>query len=231
VDLRLATDPVEPDEQAIEANLLDLAAAERAAEGVDAILHLAGNPRTSATWEEVRGANIEVTYNVFEAARRRGVGKVVFATTNHVLGFYNLEGAWPIGIEQPIRPDSYYGVSKAFGEALARFYSDAFGMSMICIRIGWFLPRPHVETARGLWISPRDMAQLVRLAVLTDRRFGIYNGTSNNSVGHWDLSNARVELGYAPQDDSNAFKDEIAPDTSPYVEPQAGARRAEQPAR
>ena len=116
------------------------------------MVHLSADPSTAATWADVRGTNIEATYNVFEAARRQGAHKVVFATTNHVMGFYNLEGAWPIPTDIAIRPDSLYGVSKAFGEALARYYSDAFDMSMMCIRIGWFTPqRPAIaQPARAV---------------------------------------------------------------------------------
>jgi hypothetical protein len=86
-----------------------------------------------------------------------------------------------------------------------------------------------VDTALGLWVSPRDLAQLVDLAIQTDRRFGIYNGTSNNSLGHWDLGNARAELGYAPVDDSAAFADQVRPDPNRYVQPRAGALKAEPP--
>jgi nucleoside-diphosphate-sugar epimerase len=101
--------------------------------------------------------NIDATHSVFEAARRRGIEKVVFASTNHVVGFYNLEAAWPIDTHAPIRPDSLYGVSKASGEALARYYSNAFGMSIICLRIGWYTPRaPSVRELNPLWISARD---------------------------------------------------------------------------
>lgn len=226
VDLRPPSVAAAADEEVLQADTADLAAAERVMHGgVDAMVHLAGNPATTASWDEVNHSNIEGTYSVFEAARRQGVPKVVFATTNHVMGFYNLEGAWPVRVDQPIRPDSYYGVSKAFGEALARYYADAFGMSMMCIRIGWFLERPRVKQSLGLWISPRDLAQLVRLCIESERRFGIYNGESNNSLGQWDLSAARSELGYAPVDDSAHYADEVEDDGQGYVRPQAGAER------
>jgi nucleoside-diphosphate-sugar epimerase len=226
VDLRVPSVPAAEHEQVLQADTADLATAERVMhDGVDAVLHLAANPATGATWEEVRRTNIEGTYAVFEAARRQRVPKVVFATTNHVMGFYNLEGAWPVRVDQPIRPDSYYGVSKAFGEALARYYADAFGMSMMCIRIGWFLEQPHVKDALGLWISPRDLAQLVRLCIESDRRFGIYNGESNNSLAQWDLTVSRAELGYAPVDDSAHYAEEVQEAASGYVRPTEGAER------
>lgn len=212
-------------EEFLRADVSQMTAAEDVARGAHAILHLAGQPSTGATWDSVRQANIEATYNVFEAARRHGVRKVVFASTNHVMGFYQLEQRWPIPTDGAIRPDSLYGVSKAFGEALARYFSDAFGMSMICIRIGWFTPRePHHPDLNPLWISAADLAQLVSLALETDRPFGIYNGTSNNPQQHWDLTSARQELGYAPRDDVSVYSADGQ--GSPYVDPRAGVLRA-----
>jgi nucleoside-diphosphate-sugar epimerase len=203
------------------ADVTDLAAAERAVAGAGAVVHLAGNPATSATWNEVRPANIDGTFNIFEAARRQGIHKVVFASTNHVMGFYALERSFPIDTRAPIRPDSLYGVSKAFGEALARYYSDTFGMSMICLRIGWFTPRlPANASLNALWISARDLAQIVRCCLETPRPFGIYNATSNNPQRQWDLATSREELGYAPVDDVTQV---MLPGEGPaYVDPRAG---------
>jgi nucleoside-diphosphate-sugar epimerase len=221
-DIRPATD-LQADEEFVQGDMADMAAAERMAAGAAAVLHLAANPSTHASWPEVRGANIEATYNVFEAARRAGARKVVFASTNHVMGFYNLEHAWPVGTDGPIRPDSLYGVSKAFGEALARYFCDAFGMSMVCLRIGWFTPgAPNVGELNPLWISPRDLAQIVRLCIDSPRPFGIYNATSNNPQHAWDLSSARDELGFVPQDDVSTLASD-GPGT--YVEPQSGVLR------
>jgi nucleoside-diphosphate-sugar epimerase len=224
-DLRPPAEDAAPDDF-VQADVQDLAAIQRACAGVDAVLHLAGQPSTSATWHEVRGANIEGTYNVFEAARRNGVRKVVFASTNHVMGFLNLEGAWPISVDSAIRPDSLYGVSKAFGEALARYYSDAFDMSMICLRIGWFTPRdPTASRHQPLWISARDLAQVVTLCLDSPRPFGIYNATSNNAQGHWDLERTRSDLGYAPQDDVTKLDLVASDDGVVYCDPCAGVLR------
>jgi nucleoside-diphosphate-sugar epimerase len=208
-------------------DVTDLAAAERAATGASAVLHLAGNPSTTATWDEVRPANIDGAFNVFEAARRQGIGKVVFASTNHVMGFYALEGRFPVDTRWAIRPDSLYGVSKAFGEALARYYSDTFGMSVICLRIGWFTPRvPSTTSLNPLWISARDLAQIVLRCLQTSRLFGIYNATSNNPQQNWDLQTSREELGYAPQDDVTHVA--LPGDDQVYVDPRAGVLRAAQ---
>ncbi len=197
------------DEESVQADIEDFAAVTRMVEGVDAIVHLAADSYTHATWKAVRGPNIDGAYNVFEAARLAGVYKIVFATTNHVMGMYDREQAWPIHPEQPVRPDGYYGVSKAFGEALAHYYADAFKMSVICLRIGWFLERPHNETALRMWLSARDLGQLVHLSLETPQQFGLYYGVSNNQQRKWDIENARQELGYNPVDDSEAFASEI----------------------
>jgi NAD+ dependent glucose-6-phosphate dehydrogenase len=226
VDVQPPPEALVEGEEFVQADMIDARAAEDVARDASAVVHLSANASTSATWSDVRGTNIEATYNVYEGARRQGVNKVVLATTNHVVGFYNLEGAWPIATNVAVRPDSLYGVSKAFGEALARYYSDAFGMSMMCVRIGWFTnQRPAIRDLLGLWISSRDLAQLIGLCLESPRTFGIYNGTSNNSQHHWDLRTAREELGYAPVDDVNDVIDPAALRDQAYVEPQAGVLR------
>ena len=225
LDVREPATPLEHEEDFTLVDMADLTAVAAALEGVDAVLHLAGQPSTSAAWSSVLKDNIEATHSILEAARRRGIARVVFASTNHVVGFYNLEEAWPIDTRVPIRPDSLYAVSKACGEALARYYADAFDMSIICLRIGWFTPRqPSIASLNPLWISPRDLAQIVQLSLHTQVRFGIYNATSRNAAfAHWDLQSARDELGYEPQDDVSAVASETDP--SVYVDPRAGVLR------
>ena len=227
VDLKPLGEPATEGEEFVQADVSDLAAMEQAAQDVQAVIHLAGNPSTSGTWDEMRGPNIEGTYCVYEAARRAGATKVILASSNHVMGFYYLEGKWPIRTDQPIGPDSIYGVSKAFGEALARYYSDTFDMSMICLRIGWFTPRePTVRSLKSLWISARDLAQEIGLCLESAEKFAIYNGTSNNSQAHWDLQTARDELGYKPVDDVSKLGLPADGDTDqPYCEPPAGVLR------
>ncbi len=202
-------------EEGIQGEIEDSDAVMRMVEGVDAIVHLAAERSAFAGWEAVRGPNIDGTYNIFEAARRTGVSKVIFASSNHAMGMYDQDKAWPIFPNQPVRPDGYYGVSKAFGEALARYYADAFGMSMICLRIGWVLDRPHNEMALRMWLSPRDLGQIVRLSVETPQRFGLYYGVSNNQRRKWDIENVRRELGYAPVDDSEEFAATVLASASP----------------
>lgn len=176
-----------------------------ALQGIDAIVHMAADPHTSAPWESVLPNNIIATYNLFEAARQAGVRRIVFASTNHVMGMYDRDAQWPIYADQPVRPDSLYGVSKAFGENLGRFYYDQYGLSVICLRIGWMLPEPRDEISRWMWLSPRDCAQVVSRALETDLGYGVFYAISANSNRHWDITATMEFLGYRPEDDAERF--------------------------
>ena len=183
---------------------------------LDSIIHLAGNPNVNANWESVLSANIVGTRNIFEAAREYQIRRVIFASSNHVTGAY--EGFEPnlhlhmqpeppkISIQDPIRPDSDYGVSKAFGEAVARYYAARWGIEAICLRIGAVLSNDDPTTdarLRKVWLSHRDLIQLVEKSLIAKVTFGIYYGVSNNKGAFWDISNARAELGYEPVDDGS----------------------------
>jgi NAD+ dependent glucose-6-phosphate dehydrogenase len=183
-------------------DLEDMPALENAMQGIDAVVHMAADPAIDATWESVLHNNIIGTYNVFEAARQAGVQKIIFASTNHVMGMYDRDGMWPIFADQPIRPDSLYGVSKAFGEALGRFWYDQHGVSVICLRIGWMLPEPHDEIARWMWLSPRDCAQIVSRAIDSDIGFDIVYAISQNATRRWDITKTIEHFGYHPEDDA-----------------------------
>lgn len=184
---------------------------------LEAIIHLAGDPSPQASWESVLKSNIIGTRNIFEAARELEVPRVVYASSNHVAGTYhgyepNLykytePGPPLISPEDPIRPDSDYGLSKAFGEAVARYYSDRWGVKAICLRIGAVLkdddPTKQPENRR-IWLSYRDLVQLVDKSLTAEINFGIYYGISNNKNAFWDISNARADLGFEPADDGAA---------------------------
>ena len=209
--------PNPPVDDVVTGDVSDFAAMQRAVAGVDAVVHLAADPRTTAPWDSVLPNNIIGTYNVFEAARQAGVRKIVFASTNHVMGMYDRDHQWPVYSHLPVRPDSLYGVSKAFGEALGRYYADRYGISVICLRIGWFLSEPHDEISRWMWLSPRDCAQIVWRALESPLPFGIFYAISNNSGRHWDITDAMELLGYRPEDDAERFftdTAETAPDAS-----------------
>lgn len=190
-------------EEAMRGSIFDLEDILRAVQGVDAIVHMAVSWEDRGTFRQFE-VNLPGIYNIYEAARRQGVRKVVYASTNHVTGMYEQEGIYTTPDMSP-RPDSFYGVSKALGEILGRYFTDHHDMSVICLRIGSFRPKPTTPRALATWISPRDMVQLVHCALEADVRYGIYYGISNNTRRYWDLSNAQQELGYKPQDDAEAY--------------------------
>lgn len=179
-------------------------------DGIDTVWHLAADPAVPASWESVHQNNIVGMYNVLEAARQAGVRRIVFASTNHVMGMYDRNAEWPVYAGMPVRPDSYYGVSKAFGENLGRYYHDEWGLEFIALRIGWFLPAPPSldwggEVGRAMWLSPRDCAQLFRRATESEVPFGIFYAISANPDRRWDITDTIVKLGYRPQDSWERF--------------------------
>ena len=183
---------------------------QRICEGIDSIVHLAGEPSTGSSWPVVLKANIEGTYGIFEAARLAGVKRVIFASSNHATGYYEKESIYTKP-DMLARPDSLYGVSKAFGEDLARFYVDEYGLKAFCLRIGSFQPNDSVlnrssDRILSTWLSHGDMVQLIQCCLEADSTdFGIYYGISNNTRAYWDIQNARDELGYSPEDDAEDF--------------------------
>ena len=182
----------------------------KATAGIDTVIHMAGNPDDKAGFEEVMGVNIQGTYTTFEAAKRSGVNQIIFASTNHVTGYYEIEGVYTTP-DMPVRPDGYYGVSKVFGEALGRYYADAFGISVICLRIGTCRSEDAVikrknDRILSTWLSLRDTVHMVKRSIEAESiKFGIYYGISNNTRASWDIRNAREELGYDPQDNSENY--------------------------
>lgn len=185
----------------------------RELEGVDTLIHLAADPSPWATWESVLENNIDGAYKVYEAVRQAGVKRVIFASTNHVTGILT-EKVIDMDHNAPIRPDSFYGVSKAAGEALGRYYSDRHGISVLNYRIGWL---PHVQTEREIidvfkdrkdayplmWLSVDDCIEAFRRGIEApeELKFGTYYIMSNNRDRLWDMTNAKEELGYQPKDD------------------------------
>ncbi len=187
-------------------SVADLAAMAAAVAGVDAVVHLAGDPEVDATWESVLEKNIQGVYCTYEACKNAGVKRVVFASTNHVTGFYEQEGMYTTP-EMPVRPDSLYGASKAFGESLGRYYVDRYGLEVVCLRIGSFQPDSAIverqsDRILSTWLSHRDCVQLVQCSIEADVRCGIYYGISANTRAYWDIQNARQDLGYTPQDNA-----------------------------
>ncbi|MER6789175.1 NAD(P)-dependent oxidoreductase [Streptomyces sp. NPDC000658] len=206
LDLR----PIEGEPEAIVADLADKAAVREAVRGVDAIIHLAGIS-LEAPFEKILTANIAGTYNLYEAAHDEGVQRVVFASSNHAVGFTpRPRGEDPlIPIDTPHRPDTFYGLSKSFGEDLAQLYWDKHGLESVSVRIGSCFAEPTSVRMLSVWLSPADGARLLH-AALTAENVGhtVVYGSSANTRLWWDLSTARA-LGYEPRDDSEPYAQKL----------------------
>lgn len=201
-----------------QADIADLAAIEDAFRGVDAVVHLAAEVSGSAPLDALLGPNIVGTYNVLEASRRAGVRRVVLASSgatvtalereepvaSPVSGRYEGLAGWPMATHETIRPGSLYGVSKVWGEALARYYSDVHGLSAICLRIGnvTAADRPRTPRDFAVWCSQRDVVRMIELAIAAPDtlRFDVFFVNSRNRWGYRDLEHARAVLGFEPLD-------------------------------
>lgn len=207
------------------ADLADAQAIEQAVAGCQAIVHM-GGMSVEGPFGPILQANILGVYNLYEAARKQGVKRVVFASSNHVTGFYRQSDT--ITPAHPPRPDSMYGVSKAFGEDLSRMYFDRYGIETACIRIGSAFAEPKDRRMLASWLSFDDLHRLIS-ACLTTPVLGhtIIFGMSDNAVGWWDNASVR-HVGYVPQDSSDVFRDAVyartpEPDlSSPAVQFQGG---------
>lgn len=191
-------------EEIVTANLTDLDAMRAAVRGTDAVVHLAASPGMKDPWEEILPNNLIGHYNTLEAMRLEGVPRMIFATTNHVTGINEREKR-PCYPDMPVRPDSLYGASKAWGEALARYYVDEYGLAAICLRIGSFQPEPKDVRQLSTWLSHRDMAQLTWRSIETPLRWGIFYAISGNTRRYWDIGPTQDALGYVPEDDGERF--------------------------
>ena len=179
--------------------LEDAAAVHSLVEGVDAVIHL-GGVSTEQPWDPILQGNIVGTYNLYEALRKHGVKRVVFASSNHVTGFYRQDEV--VSPSEPMRPDGLYGLSKAFGESLSRLYFDRYGIETACVRIGSSFPEPRNRRMLATWMSYDDLERLV-IAALTTPVLGhtVMYGMGDNTTTWWDNTSAR-HVGYRPQDSS-----------------------------
>jgi uronate dehydrogenase len=194
------TDRVRPadlrdDETFIAADLADPAQVAEICRDIDGILHFGGYSVEGA-WDDILQANIIGCYNLFEAARMAGVGRIVFASSNHAVGFY--PRSQTIAPDVTARPDSRYGVSKVFGEALGALYADKHGLRVTCLRIGNVADAPVDVRRLSIWLKPEDLVQLCRIGLdHPDIHFEILYGASDNARAWWDNSRA-FALGYRP---------------------------------
>lgn len=206
-----------PDEKFVAADLAQLDQVEKVVDGVEGIIHLGGFS-VEGPWETILQANIIGCRNLFEAARRKGVERIVFASSNHAVGFYPRYQR--IGAEAKVRPDSRYGVSKAFGEALAALYADKHRLRVLCLRIGNVGDKPLDRRRLAIWLHPEDLVQLVRIGLEhPEVRYEVFYGMSANERAWWDNSRAHA-FGYRPAHRAEDFREEaltaqakLAPDS------------------
>ena len=197
--------PAGPGEEAAVCDLGDAAGLERLCAGIGAIIHFGGRS-TEAPWETILQANITGFVNLYEAARKSGVQRLLFASSNHAIGFY--KNTETIDHTAPPKPDSRYGLSKAFGEDLAKYYALKHGIRGLGIRIGSSFPEPVNARMLSTWLSYADLDRLLMTGLTADYSFEIVYGVSRNTRSFWDNSNA-YRLGYDPQDNSEVFAEKV----------------------
>ncbi|WP_459614562.1 NAD-dependent epimerase/dehydratase family protein [Bordetella sp. 2513F-2] len=212
--------PPGPGEELLPCDLADGPAVMELVRGTDAIVHL-GGISVERPFEEILPANIQGTYHIYEAARVHGVRRVVFASSNHVIGFYPQGQVLDANV--PLRPDGYYGLSKAFGENLSRFYYDRYGTETVCLRIGSSFPEARDRRMLVTWLSYDDLTQLVVRSLFTPGvGHTIVYGASANRDSWWDNREAR-HLGFEPKDSSEPFR--AAVESQPQPDPDDPATR------
>ena len=206
--------PAQSHEEVVVCDLADKAAVDRLVEGCDAIVHL-GGISVERPFEQILEANIKGIFHIYEGARRHGVKRVVFASSNHVIGFYKQNERIDDAAQR--RPDGYYGLSKSFGEDMAQFYFDRWGIETVSIRIGSSFPEPLNRRMMSTWLSYRDLTTLVEKSLFTpDVGHTVVYGASANRDVWWDNSGA-AHLGFVPQDTSEVFRDKV--EAQPPVAP------------
>jgi len=211
--------PAADGEEAIQADLADRDAIDALVAGCDAIVHFGGIMRED--WDAILGANVVGLYNLYEAARRHGVKRIVYASSNHATGFYGTDQV--ISPSDPVRPDTLYGLSKTWGENIARLYFDRYGIETACLRIGSAFAEPRDLRMLATWLSYDDLERLVH-ACLTAPRVGhtIIYGVSRNSRCFWDNTSAG-HIGYAPQDSADDYRAALEAKLPPLAPTDDGA--------
>lgn len=213
-----------PGVETVLADISDLDAIRPAFDGVHTVVHLAADIRTDSPWEVIHPNNIVGTYNVFEAARQAGVQRIVFASSGSVMAgvqreepykaiaegrYADVPAQWPLFDHRSmVRPVGLYGVSKVFGEVLARYYVDVSPLSILCLRIGWVGERPTQPVHFANWCSCRDAVQMIARAIQAppELRYDIFFVTSENRWSYRDLTHAREVLGFVPQDRAEDYR-------------------------
>lgn len=194
-------------EEVVIGELSDASRLMTAMDGVDVVLHFAGIA-DEAPFGDILTSNIVATYSVFEAARQAGVRRVVYASSHHIIGCS--PAGQEIGTDDPVRPDTFYGLSKVFGEGIGRLYHDKWGLEVISLRIGAFRPEPEDLRHLSVWLSHPDGIELLRCSVLIkDVSYLVVYGVSANTRSWWDNETAAAQLGYQPKDDAEDFASRV----------------------
>jgi nucleoside-diphosphate-sugar epimerase len=190
----------------IQADVSDLDAMRVLCHGIDTVIHLAADPSPSAAWESLLPRNVIAVYNIFQAAHENGCRRVIFASSVNAISAYAAD--LQVKTSMPVRPANLYGATKAWGEAVASCYADQKNLSAICLRFGGVATASRIEGLAAdnpnldILITLDDLTRLVAASVRTEQHFGIYHGISDNRFKRLDISNARQEIGYDPQDDA-----------------------------
>ena len=193
-------------------DIIDSAAVRAAMNGVHAVIHLAGCTTEAGIDDQIAG-NITGAWTVFEEARKAGIARVVFASTHHVVGHYPRSRR--IGTDALLRPDSRYGLTKAFGEHVGAFFADQFGLRVLSIRIGFLGEKPIDRRRLSVWISPRDLVQLMQIGIEHPAlRHAVVYGVSDNARSFFDNAEA-YRLGYRPQDSADGYAQAIMDSVPP----------------
>ncbi len=224
IDLR----PAEGFEDCLVADMTDLEAIQHAFDGIDIVVDFANNPAGNLSWEDAYANNIHATFNSMRAAQEAGVKRYIYTSSNRATEEYqqdypysaickgDYEGLDPatmplIDSRMPVRPNGPYGIGKAAAEAAGRYFSDKFGMSVICLRLGTMGREgagPRDQRQFATLLTPRDLKHLYRCAVAAsdDVKFAIYYGVSNNKWRFWDISDAAEQIGYQPLDNMETWR-------------------------
>ncbi|UFM64181.1 NAD(P)-dependent oxidoreductase [Paracoccus sp. MA] len=204
-DIAPIADPA-PHEEIVTCDLADAGAVDRMVQGCDGIVHF-GGVSVEMPFPPILQANILGLYNLYEAARRHGQPRILFASSNHTVGFWKQTDR--LGPDTTLRPDSLYGVSKVFGEALARMYFEKFGQETALVRVGSATPAPEDHRMLASWLSHDDLLSLIE-AVFRVERLGcpVIWGASANTQGWWDNSHLDW-LGWTPRDNAETFRAKI----------------------
>ena len=199
----------------VQADIGDPDEARQVLAGAEAVLHLAGNSSPWQTWDSVYAANVWTTQVTLEAAAANGVPKVVLASSLHAAGEYNRPEYRPVDPRLDPRPCCPYGLGKVVLEALGRMHAERTGASVTCLRLGLTGWPPAERRYLAQWLSDDDAGRLTLAALGARERFGVHFGVSANTRNHWDITSARHELGYRPEDDSEALADRAGPSSGP----------------